>query len=67
MGSCGLCRRTALHLASEKGFVELVKALVEKGANVHAIDDQGYGRLLHRGRSTLHLSRILRCGHMLAV
>jgi ankyrin repeat protein len=46
---CGLCRRTALHCASEKGLVELVKALVEKGANVHAKDNQGYGRLLHRG------------------
>jgi hypothetical protein len=44
-----LCRRTALHHASEKGFVELVKALVESGADVHAKDKYGYGRPLHGG------------------
>ncbi len=47
-----LCRRTALHHASEKGPVELVKALVEKGADVHAKDTQGYGRRLHWWRGT---------------
>ncbi len=53
---CGhmlLCRRTALHLASEKGLVELVKALVESGADVHAKDNQGYGRPLHLWRRAL--------------
>jgi hypothetical protein len=30
--------------------VELVKALVEKGADVHAKDTYGYGRPLHRGK-----------------
>ena len=39
-----LCRRTALHRASEKGPVELVKALLESGANVHAKGNQGYGQ-----------------------
>jgi hypothetical protein len=48
-----LCRRTALHHALEKGFVELVKALVESSADVHGKDYQGYGRPLHRGRSAL--------------
>ncbi len=48
-GTCGLYRRTALQLASEKGLVELVKALVESGADVHAKDNQGYGRPLHHG------------------
>ena len=49
MGACWLCRRTALHHASEKGFVELVKKLVESGADVHAKDFQGYGRLFGSG------------------
>ena len=43
----------ALHHASEMGLVELVKALVEKGVDVHAMDDDGYGRPLHRGLSAL--------------
>jgi hypothetical protein len=38
-----------MHLASEKGLVELVKALVESGADVHAKDFQGYGRLFGSG------------------
>ncbi len=45
--------------------MELVKALVEKGADVHAKDKYGYGRPLHRWQSTLHLIRMVRCGHML--
>jgi hypothetical protein len=56
-----------MHFASEKGLVELVKALVESGADVHAKDKYGYGRPLHRGRRTLLLIRMVRCGHMLAV
>jgi hypothetical protein len=32
------CRRTALHLASENGYIESVKALLEKGADVNAED-----------------------------
>jgi hypothetical protein len=41
VGTCWLCRRTALHYASRNGPVELVKALVESGADVHAKDNQG--------------------------
>ncbi len=48
-GTCLLCRRTALHQASEKGFVELVKALVEQGADVHAKDKSRCGRLFGSG------------------
>ncbi len=75
-GACWLCRRTALHHASENGHTETVTALVDSGADVHAKDKSGYGRPLHRGRSTLHLIptgsvlwlliRTVRCGHLLA-
>ena len=43
-----------------------MKALVETGADVHAKDKYRYGRPLHRGRSTLRLSRMVRCGLVLA-
>ncbi len=52
-GTCWLFRRTVLHHASEKGFVELVKALLEKGADVHAKDRQGCGQPLHPWRRAL--------------
>ena len=32
---------TPLMLASKHGYVDVVKALLEKGANVHAVDDNG--------------------------
>ncbi len=68
--SCRLCSQTALDVAFRNGHTETVKALVGSGArsaDVHTKDLQGYGRRLHRGRSTLHLRRTVRCGHMLAV
>ncbi len=55
---CRLCSQTALDIASRNGHTETVKALLAVGArpaDVHAKDHQGYGRRLHRGRSTLHL------------
>ena len=36
------CRNTALHLASENGHTESVKALLEKGAGVNATTKAGY-------------------------
>jgi hypothetical protein len=60
-GTCCMCRRTALHHASEKGHTETARALVESGADVHAKDKQpqgaifftggGYGRPLHHGQT----------------
>jgi hypothetical protein len=35
------CRNTALHLASKNGHTESVKALLEKGADVHAENGSG--------------------------
>jgi hypothetical protein len=39
-----LCRRTALHIASENGHTETVKALVAAGADVHCKNSDGYDR-----------------------
>ena len=67
---CRLCSQTALDLAFRNGHTEPVKALVAVGAHpadVHAKDKLGYGRPFKRGRSTLHLSRTVRCGRMFAV
>jgi hypothetical protein len=38
-----LCRRTALHLASEKGHTETAMALVKAGADVQGKTNEGYG------------------------
>ncbi len=38
------CRHTALHIASENGHTETVKALVAAGADVHCKDDDGCDR-----------------------
>jgi hypothetical protein len=38
-----LCRRTALHVASENGRTETAMALVKAGADVHGKDNDGYG------------------------
>jgi hypothetical protein len=40
---CLLCRRTALHLASENGHTETAVALVKAGADVHCKTSDGYG------------------------
>jgi hypothetical protein len=63
-GTCCMCRRTALHHASEKGHTETARALVESGADVHAKDTQGYGRPLHCERRALAFSRMVRFEHM---
>jgi hypothetical protein len=47
--------------------VELVRALVEQGADVHAKDIDGYGRPLHHGRRLLCFNRMVRCVHMRAL
>ncbi len=39
----GLCRRTAVHLASEWGYTQTAVALVKAGADVHCKDNDGYG------------------------
>jgi hypothetical protein len=39
----GLCRWTALHLASQEGHTETALALVTAGADVHCQDNDGYG------------------------
>ncbi len=54
--------------AASEGNTDLLTALATAGTDVpvHAKDDQGYGQPLHRGRSTLHLRRMVRCEHMLA-
>jgi hypothetical protein len=69
-GACRLCSQTALDVALRNGHTETVKALLAVGAlpaDMHAKDFQGYGRRLRRLRSTLHLSRGVRWGRMLAV
>ncbi len=38
-----LCRRTALHWASENGKTKTAMALVEAGADVHCKANDGYG------------------------
>ncbi len=38
-----LCRRTALHLASQDGHTETATALVKAGADVRCKDNDGYG------------------------
>ncbi len=38
------CRSTALHCASQNGITETALALVKAGANVHCMDNNGYGR-----------------------
>ena len=38
------CRHTALHLASKRGNMKTIKALLEVGADVNSEDNQGYGR-----------------------
>jgi hypothetical protein len=57
-----------LFQAASEGDTELLKALAAAGTvvPVHAKDHQGYGRPFHRWRSTLHLSRVVRCGHVMA-
>jgi ankyrin repeat protein len=37
---------TALMYASQKGYAEIVKLLIEKGANVNAKDDRGFTALM---------------------
>jgi hypothetical protein len=39
----GLCRRTALHFASEAVNTEMVVALAKAGADVHSKSNDGYG------------------------
>ncbi len=53
-----LCRRTALHKASENGHTETAQALVAAGADVHCKDDYGYGR----GRCALLHGLVVRQG-----
>jgi hypothetical protein len=57
-----------LFQAASEGNTDLLTALATAGTDVpvHAKDYQGYGRPLHRWRSTLHLSRMVRCGLVLA-
>ncbi len=44
-----LCRRTALHWASQKGHTETGMALIKAGADVRCKDNDGYGcSRLHR-------------------
>ena len=53
---CRLCSQTALDVAFRNGHTETVKALVAVGAHpsdVHAKDNQGYGRQLHLWRRAL--------------
>jgi hypothetical protein len=38
-----LCRRTALHFASNNGHTETALALAKAGADVHCKDNEGYG------------------------
>jgi hypothetical protein len=54
--------------AASEGNTDLLTALATAGTDVpvHAKDHQGYGRPLHRWQSTLHLSRVVRCGLVLA-
>jgi hypothetical protein len=55
--------------AASESYTDLLTALATAGTDVpvHAKDDQGYGRPLHRWQSTLYLCRVVRCGLMLAV
>jgi hypothetical protein len=39
----GLCRCTALHLASDRGNTKTAMALVKAGTDVHCKDNDGYG------------------------
>ena len=41
-----LCRRTALHLASDNGHTETAMALVKAGADVHCKNTDGCGSAL---------------------
>jgi hypothetical protein len=54
--------------AASEGNTDLLTALATAGTDVpvHAKDNQGYGRPFHRGRSTLHLRRVVQCGLVLA-
>jgi ankyrin repeat protein len=54
-----LCRRTALHLASEKGHTETVKALASAGADVNALWRPG---LFRSGSTYVVLSQGLLAG-----
>jgi len=45
----GRAGQTALHIAVEKGYVEIVKFLLKKGADINAQNDEG--------RTPLHLAR----------
>ncbi len=38
-----MCRRTALHYASERGNIKTVMALLKAGADVHRKANDGYG------------------------
>ncbi len=56
-GMCLLCRRTALHCASQNGHTEIAMALVKAGADVHCNGNDGYGSALGLPPSLFGLSQ----------